>query len=88
MVASTTAPSVCPVSRAELSMPPAAPLRASGAEVTMVWLLGDWYSAKPLPASSMRQTMSRVEGASGMAASAHRPQANMAMPMPPSSPSA
>ena len=68
-------------------MPLAAPLLASGAEVTMVWLFGDWYSAKPLPASAIRQAISQCAGCSGIAASSHRPLANMAMPTPPSRPS-
>jgi hypothetical protein len=41
-IASSTAPTVCPVSRAVPSMPLALPERCSGAVVTMVWLLGDW----------------------------------------------
>ena len=36
IAASSTAPNVCPVSRADPSMPLAAPLRCNGALVTMV----------------------------------------------------
>ena len=88
MPASITAPSVCPVNRAVPSMPLAAPLRCSGAEVTMVWLLGDWNSANPAPHKAMRQTMSIGDGLAGKAASSNRPQAKTAMPMAPSKPSA
>jgi hypothetical protein len=41
ITASMTAPRVCPVRRAVLNMPLAAPARCGGGVVTMVWLLGD-----------------------------------------------
>ena len=87
MAASDTAPSVWPVRRAVPSMPLAAPLRCSGAEVTMVWLLGDWNSAKPAPHSAMRQATFQSAGCAGIRPSETRPAANTAMPMPPSRPS-
>ncbi len=68
-------------------MPLAAPLLCSGAEVTMVWLLGDWNSAKPAPLSAMRQATSHGAGCPGIRASASSPAAKHAMPTPPSAPS-
>lgn len=82
-----TAPRVWPVRRAVPSMPLAAPLRCRGAEVTMVWLLGDWNKPNPMPHSAMRQAMSRSPGCAGSAASSASPQASRPSPMPPSSPS-
>ena len=80
------APKPCPMWRAVPSMPLAAPLRCTGAEVTIVWLLGDWNMAKPAPHKAMRHAMSQAAAPTGNRAKAHSPAANSAMPMAPKRP--
>ena len=62
-----TAPVVWPSKRAVASIPPAAPERCRGAELTIVRLLGDWNRPKPMPHTAIRQTMSNVLGCSRVA---------------------
>src|SRR5580692_1105889 len=56
-IAAKVAPIVWPVSRAVASIPPAAPLRPSGADDSIVRLFGDWKKPKPSPHMPMRQAM-------------------------------
>src|SRR6195256_3487867 len=53
-MATPAAPRVWPSRRAALSMPPATPLRACGAEFMMARLLGAWKKPKPTTPTAMR----------------------------------
>ena len=71
---------VWPVSRAVASMPPAAPARSRGAEVSIIRLLGDWKKPKPRPQSTIRQPTSSGPAVIGITASETRPRLNRPSP--------
>src|SRR5665213_2464442 len=64
-MAARIAPMVCPVRRAVASMPPAAPLRASGAAESIERLFGAWKNPNPRPHMAMRHAISAAVGFSG-----------------------
>src|SRR6185437_448110 len=66
-------PLVCPVRRAVASIPPAAPLRKSGAEDSIERLFGAWKNPKPRPHRAIRHAISAEVGFSGRLARRPKP---------------
>ena len=73
-IAAKVAPIVCPVRRAVASIPPAAPLRSSGAAESIERLFGAWKKPKPNPQSAIRQTRSIDDASTGRSARSPSPR--------------
>ena len=84
--ATNVVPSVCPNRRAVPCIPLAPPLREVGAEEMIVTLLGVWNNPNPAPQTAILQIIWLFSGWGGSSASRNKPNANTAIPTPPSSP--
>src|ERR1700753_2655291 len=74
---------VWPVRRAVANIPPAAPLRESGAEDNIERLLGAWKKPNPRPHSAIRQAIAGVVGSPGRVARRASPALKATRPAPP-----
>ena len=68
------------------NMPLALPLRAGGAEVIRILLLGDWKRPKPKPQSISRQMISKCVASVVSMARVAVPKVREARPIPPRMP--
>ena len=84
--ATNVVPSVCPNRRAVPCIPLAPPLREVGAEEMIVTLLGVWNNPNPAPHTAILQIIWLFSGRGGSSTSRNNPNANTAIPTPPSSP--
>ena len=73
-------PNVCPVNRAVLCIPPAAPVRSTGVAITITILLGVWKKPNPIPQIAIRQTISHSPALDGKNIKNNKPTAKIIMP--------